>query len=358
MSITTQNNEAKSYHFLDEVVEETVNTATPTTNVDEIDKQKELEKAALEEANKEKEPIVELEEPEKKEPETTTEESEEFSYAPIFQELVDSGLLPESEKEYEDSLDGFKEYFEDGKVALFKEYKESIVDPVAQQFIDFLENGGSRDEFINKVTSLPDYSTFDLSDEETAKNLIRDNLVIQEYDPKDIEELISEYSKIGSLEKHAKVAQKKLIDFANKEIEALTKEQKRIESERIAKLEKEAEDLKASIYESESIAGFKLTNADKDKFYQYLTKPVKQDARGRIYTQSMLDTTEEDKLKMAFFKYKKFDFTDVENKAQSKAVQDIQKQLKKRPDNLSVRTTSQGEQKEEMAIKGMDISWM
>jgi hypothetical protein len=356
MSITTQNSEAKSYHFLDEVVEETVNTANPTTNVDEIDKQKELEKAALEVEMAKEKITVETTDPEKElEP---TEESEEFSYAPIFQELVDSSILPESEKEYEDSLDGFKEYIEDAKEALFKEYKEAIVDPVAQQFIDFLENGGSRDEFINKVTALPDYSTFDLSDEETAKNLIRDNLTIQEYDPKDIEELINEYSEIGSLEKHAKVAQKKLIDFADKEIKALAAEQKRIEAERVAKLEKEAEDLRASIYESESIAGFKLTNADKDKFYQYLTKPVKQDARGRIYTQSMLDTTEEDKIKMAFFKYKKFDFTDVENKAQSKAVQDIQKQLKKRPDNLSFRTTSQGEQKEEMAIKNMDVSWM
>lgn len=356
------NEELRSPHFLDEIIEEVVNTTETKVETKKTEEQQALEKAAqIEQEEKEKQKLEEeankTEEDKDKIEQEPTEESDDFSYVPLFQELVDSNVLLETEKEYEDSVDGLKEWLDDTKRANFQEYKESIVNPIAQQFIDFLESGGSPDEFIQRSSEFPDYANLNLEDEDTAKNVLRDHFSIQGYENQEIEDIINEYSEIGSLQKHAKNAQSKLIKHAEKEIEALTKEQKRVEAERIAKLEKEAEDLKAAIYESDNISGFKLTATDKDKFYQYLTKPVKQDSRGRIYTQSMLDTTEEDKLKMAYFKFRKFDLSEIENKAQSKAVQDLQKQLKKKPDTLSVRTTSQGEQRERAAISDVDMSW-
>lgn len=354
-----QNNKQSDKHFLDSVVEDTTDVIN-TEEVEEIEEENEnLTQEEIEALELEKEQLAEQEaERLRLEQEgSTTQEDDEFSYVPFVQELIDSKILvSDEEKEYEDSVQGFKELVDDNIRFKFEEYKSNIITPTAVKFIEFLENGGSPDEFITNASAIPDYANFNITDPDTAKNLIRDNLTLLGYDDEDIESQISEFEEINSLEKNAKIAQKRLVKYAEEQLEELTKQQKLQEEQRLNSLKEEDESIKKSIYEREDIAGFKLTKTEKDDFYKFITKPIK-DEKGKVTTQYLKEITEEDKIKMAFFKYKKFNFGDVEKKIETKKANELQVQLRKKADKLSGKTSTQ-EQEETTSTKLPDMFWL
>lgn len=350
-------------HFLDAIQDDSF----IDENQQEEDTQfEEKNKLVDDELTKEEQEALELERQQLEEQESdSTQESnnnennqeEELTYEPLFKELVDAGIvIPSSEdKEYDDSLDGIKEIIEDTAKLKFEELKERFINPTTSKFIEFLENGGSPDEFIESTSKLPDYANLDITDEGTAENLVRDNLTLQGYEEEEIDSIISEYKEINTLERHAKTAQRKLVEYKDKQEEELINNQKQVEKNRINNLEKEREDLKKSIYESKQIAGFEPSKAERDRFYDYLTKPIKKE--GRVTTQYIEEITEEDKVKLAFLKFKKFDFSTFENKGKTDTINGIHKMLKVKKDPLSTRNNTQ-EQDEVISIKIPDMPWL
>jgi hypothetical protein len=351
----TQNNSKKVSHFLDELVEET----TTITNVKDKDVSP---NKTLEQEVEETEEVEEIQEEETKTPEETPEEvpteEDDFTYAPLFQDLIDNDLLQVSEegKEYDDTIEGVREAIDDTIKVKFQQYKDSLVNDKSKKFLEYLENGGNPDEFIERTVEFADYESLNIADEEIAKNVIYDSMIVQGFDEEDIKAQIEEFSEIGSLARNAKIAQKKMVKYVEEQTEAILAEQKAKEQERINRLQQEAESFKKMIYDSKDIAGFNLSKAQKDKFLDYMTKPIK-DNTGKVYTQHILETTEEDKLKMALFKFMKFDFKEVEKNVQTKTVNELQMQLKKKTDKITTRNTAQNRENEDN-IKLPDYNWL
>lgn len=362
-------NTTKPKHFLDSIDEFTEDTSivTKTTdnkvsvldneeqNIDE-DQLSEEELEALEEEKLR----LEQEENDNNGEDTDTEQDEEsnvVSFAPFLQELVEGDILivPEN-KEYDDDINGFKELIDDNVLLKHEAFKENLINPTSLKFLEFLEAGGSPDEYIDKASSIPDYAAMDLEDENTLKNLIADHLHIQGYDSEDIDSQLSEFEEIGSLAKHGAIAQKYLIKYAEKELVNITKQQQIAEEQRVANLQKESEELRDTIYKTETIGGFKLTKTQRDQLYDYITKPVKKE-NGKIYTQNLIDDSNETKVALAYYKMKKFNFKDIENKVETKKASELQNQLRKRSDKLLGKNNVTDDREENNTVRGVLKGW-
>jgi hypothetical protein len=343
--MSTQNNKQVK-HFLDSIVEGDITSDVENTEensnliTDELtDEEKEtLELERLELENNDN---LETDEENIDNFDYDYEEVKEFTYAPFAQELVDSEILiiPEEGEHYDDSLDGFKEMVDDTVRFRIDEYKASFTNPTTAKFIEFLENGGSPDEFIDKSSQLPDYANLDITDLDTQKNLIRDSLTLQGHEDDEIEEAINSFEEINSLEKNAKLAQRRLVKYADERLAQIANEQKAKEQEKQERLNSELYNLKKVIFDSTDIAGFKPTKTEREKFYEYMTKPVK-DSKGNVATKYLIDMQEEDKVKMAYYKFRNFSFSDIESKIETKKANDLQKMLKLKGDKINSRNST------------------
>lgn len=361
----------KSKHFLDSVVENTFEEENNITdnnvvneedqeddeNQDEFDQLTEEEKLALEEERKrlENEDEDQNESNEDSVDNVQNQNNDDFTFSPFIQELVDSDVLvmPEG-KDYDDTTEGFKELIEDNAKLKFEDYKNNTLkNPVSIKFIEFLEAGGTPDEFIERASEIPDYANMKLDDEATVKNMIADHLFIQGYEEEDIKTQLEEYEELGSLTKQGTIAQKYLIRYAEKELANITKQQQEAEEQKQTALQLELEELKKDIYEKPEIGGFKLTKTERDNLLNYITKPVKREGN-KVYTQNTLDDSKETKLAIALYKMKKFSFKDIENKIETKKVGELQNQLKKKPDKLSGKNNTNQEENVSTKIQGFD----
>jgi hypothetical protein len=257
-------------------------------------------------------------------------EEETDSYAPFISQLVEEGVLfIDESKEYEDSEAGIKDIINDTVAHKVTEYVNNLPEE-ARGVLEFIQNGGTLEDYL-KVGQGVDYQQIDMDDEDNHKYLLEDYFKLQGLDADEIRDKIETYEDAGILEKEAKLAQKKLIKNQEEEKVRLVEDQKKqAEADRLAAVEEDKK-FQSWILNTEDLGGFKVNKAEREQFLAYLTKPTKA---GK--TQYQLDDTPEERLKMAFFKFKKFDFTDVERKATTKATLNLKKNLDKATDrNMS-----------------------
>lgn len=255
----------------------------------------------------------------------------EPSFTPFVSNLVEEGVLYfDEEKEYEDSPEGFKEIIRDTVTKEVEDWKSSLSER-SLQLVEFIESGGDIENFVEKFSETS-YAEIDLEDESNQKNLVEEYLYATGVDEDEIKEMLQEYEDSGVLEKQAKLAQKFLAKNQEQErqefIERQRQEQERMEFERQAQMEELQNDIINSNFET-----FEIPKSEAKKFLQYLTEPV--DKQGR--TRYMLEDSYEDRIKMAYMKYKKFDFSDVEKKAKTKATIEMKKNLSRFTDSNAKR---------------------
>ena len=274
------------------------------------------------------EPSEEIEKEEEEEliptaPPEELEDEDEASFAPFVSELVDKGVLfIDDQKEYEDSEEGLAEIINDTVSKKVTEYIDNLPEE-AKGILEYIQNGGNVKDYVQASQSV-DFSEIDMEDEDNHKFLVEDYLKLQGLDADEIKEKIETYEDAGILEKEAKSAQKKLIKYQEEQQVKLVEEQrKQAELQRQFELEEEQK-FKSMILDKEDLGGFKLNKVEREKFYDYLTKPTKA---GK--TQYQLEDTVEERLKMAYYKFKGFNFTDIERKATTKATIQLKKSIDK-----------------------------
>ncbi len=277
-------------------------------NPDELDKNKEKEDIDKEDKEEGEEDKKEdsLENEDNQEIKDKVEENDDDSdlFTTFASSLIESDILIALDnKEYESSEEGIKEMFTDTLTLKIDEYKKSKP-KVVQDLIEFTDNGGNPEDFINLITKTS-YKEIDLEDEGNQKLLIREHLESQKIEESEIDDLIAEYEENKTLAKHSKIAHKILLKNEEDEYQATLKQQ---EEQRIIK-EKQIKDndeaFKKRILELKELAGIKLTEKDNKAFYDYLTKPVKKDREGNLYTQYQVDSENTDKrLEQAFYQFK------------------------------------------------------
>lgn len=278
---------------------------------------------------------------EKKEPEVKDENLGVFS---PFMGLINSGILTyDSEKEYDNSEDGIKELIQDNITSGVEAWKNQY-SKEQLEILDYLKNGGRIQEFIPETHDEPDYEKdVDLTNEDHQKYIIQDWLTEQGFEEEEIEKKIAKYEEAGLIEDEAKTAHKRLVNIQKKRIELKIEEDKKARETQKLNAQAKAEEFKKKVLGVTKIAGFDLKPGEAEKLYNYMSKPIKDGKTGL-----QLEYDEESQLKFAYLQMRKFEFKDLETKAETKNTIKLKKILNQGTDpNLKTKGSVGAREEEE-----------
>lgn len=278
-----------------------------------------------------------------KTPEVKTQTSPEGVFAPFMGLIKEGVLIFDESKEYDNSIDGVKDLLQENINKGVDAWKNQYP-PEALEVLEHIKNGGSLRELIQVEQDGPNYeSDVDLTDETHQKYLIEDWLAEQGFEQDEIKTKLEKYEEAGILEDEAKTAHSKLIKLQKKKREQLIENQKQETERRKQEFQTKTEGFKKKVLETKEIAGFQLKSGEEKTLLDYMTRPVKE---GK--TQLQLDYDEETQLKMAYFMMKKFNFKDVEKKAETKATIKLKEAVSRATDpNLKTKGTTVPKDEEE-----------
>lgn len=303
------------------------------TDVDEEDEEEEEEEETQEDSSEET--FEDTSEDEEYEEESDLDgEDEDVTFTPLASFLAERGsLTPVDDKEYEDSVEGLSEMIEDTVESRRQEWLNSL-DPEAVKVLNFINSGGAIKDYVEFERS-NSYSDVDMDEPDNWRLLVEEHMRITGMDDEDIEDYIRDLEDTGMIEKHAAKAQKYLEKRHNElQQEMISRqEQERIQAEE--EYQREQKEFVDTILNGK-VGDFEIPKPERKKFLDYLTEPITSDGK----TQYQMDDNYEDRIKLAYFKFKKFDFSDIEKKAKTKAVIEIKKGMSRFTDSMAKSSTN------------------
>lgn len=279
----------------------------------------------LEEETIEEEIEEEIEEVSEEETEDLDEDIE-FSYKGMLSYLSEQGLVDfEDSEELEDSPELLENAIESTVQGLLENYKESIPE-VGKQFLDYIENGGDPHKFLSSLDQGIDLDNLDLEDITNQKRVIRELLKEQNYSDEEIDEQIKDYEDGLILDKRAKTAANRLKKLHGSKAEKLLAEQAEADRLRQENHEKYIGSIRETITSSESIAGLKISKADKKAFEKYLLE-VDKDGKSQ-YVKDVEKDPMKTQVELAYLKFKNYDFDSAKKQGGSEATRRINRMIK------------------------------
>lgn len=204
-----------------------------------------------------------------------TEDTEVSPYRAWAEDLANKGLLAYDPDNFEDSEEGLTKAFEDTVISQIEAYKESLPD-VFNRMLEYYEAGGDLRQFSKIYFEGMDWSNYDLANENSQKTVIREALSMSGESKEDIDEMINEWSDLGTLEKHAKRNLTKL-QRAQEEYKAeMVEYQKQQQAAQAEANRKHWESFRQDLFSKDNIKGFKLTPKQKEDMWRFITVPDKR----------------------------------------------------------------------------------
>lgn len=345
----------------------------PILKQEESEEDTKLEEEEVEDKKKE----VKVETKEESNEESDEDEDSELSPFNTFASiLIEDGVLAprlneagELIEDYEDSEEGLKKMVEhtiEDKVNTFKEELNSLVinntvGATVGDLVKFIEDGGDPKEFFANLETV-DLEDVDLDIVDNQKLLISQKLELEGAEKDEIEELLEEYELAGTLAKQAKLAHRVLIKNEQAEFERLKQQQEEQRQKELELEKKQAEEFKAKIFSLNQIGNIPVTEKEKAKFYDYITKPVKKTSKGELLTQYEIDSSDDKRLEMAFVLFKG-GVGAIEKSAKTKNSLDLKMALSKSKDSMLRNSQSSESEQEEIKNKKEskiyvpDINW-
>ena len=272
-------------------------------------------------------------------------EAVEVDLKNVFQTLVDDEvLLYDEDKEYDLSVDGFKEVIRDtttkAKSQALLEYKEKL-DTEGKDLLEILESGGSVEDYLNNKNEV-NFSDVPLIRDgepivQNQKYIVQDWYKVQGYTDEEIKEKLADLETSDLLEKEAKFSKNKLVQWQDKRREEQKAERAEAAKKEQERSAKEAEEFKNMVLNLEDVAGFKLTPKDRTKLYDYVTVKNKD---GK--TQFEADDTDQNRMLYAFFAMSGFNKEKLSKEVATKAAIKLKKTLSNHRDtNANPRNSEQ-----------------
>jgi hypothetical protein len=252
-------------------------------------------------------------------------EEDEPSFSPFIETLEESGLLYlDPDKDYDDSYEGFQEIINDTINAKFSEQLESL-SPTARRLLEVEMNGGDINEAFEMFNSF-DYSQVNVEDPDIQTELVREyyQAINPRWSDEKITQKIEMLSSTDDLLDEAKDAQEFFVEKTEQEQQAYLERTQMAREEAEQAYYAEMEEYENLIDSNDAFFGLPFSSKkEKEDFKRYVFE-VGDDG----LTQAQRD--DEDKvvrLSKEFHKFKKFNYSDVEKRAKTKAVVDMKKQL-------------------------------
>ena len=140
-----------------------------------------------------------------------------------------------------------------------------------QELLDFTQNGGTPKQFMDVYYGNHSWENFSIDSEESQKAVVRESLRLAGDTEEDINDMITEWTDNGTLEKRAKSAlpkvQKNELIQKTQIVEAQKQYAERVKEEQKATWE----NFKKDLFSREEVKGFKLTPKLKEKVWDHLT---------------------------------------------------------------------------------------
>ena len=320
----------------------------------------EIEKnlAGIEEEKKEdKEKVEEVEAKEETKVEETEEKDEAddvetvdpaYSFKAIGEYLKAEGVIDvDGFDELEDSPEVLSYIVEKSVSKGVDRYKESLP-PLVSQLVDYLENGGDETKFLETLQKPLDLKSIDLEVESNQELVVREYLKSLEYDVEDIDELIETYKDSLVLEKQSNIAMKKLNVSDSKRTEQLVKEQAEEAKENQKKVDEYIEKVKGTVNNTKQLAGLNIEDTEKNTFIDYMLKRSPKSGLTK-YQEELNEDYVKNSVELAYLKFKKYDFSKIEKKAQSQAAKDLK-------NKVFGKTEGAPKGKTQSAAEGVDFS--
>lgn len=269
--------------------------------------------------------------------------------------LATEGILDlDDDDEFEDSKEGLVEAVQ---LHIKKEQEkfEANLPEEEKELLMFIKNGGTAKDFLETKNEI-DYSDIDLEgDTEDVQrnkfNIVIDHLVSIGYEYEEAVDQAKSTLEAGNLDKQAKIAQKKLIEFSKKSNEQKIESLKAEKAKKLEEQAKQQEDYKKTVLSTRSLKGFEIKEKEAQNLYDFITKVDKQ---GVTPLQKVM--TEENKLTFAWLLMNGFDLKKLEQKATTEVTQKIKQKLGAHRDVL-VKPKVITKQEEEQGKSKLKIHW-
>lgn len=256
---------------------------------------------------------------------------DEYSFKALAGFLSEEGIIDfEDSDDLEDKPELLIESVKSTIAKEIQAYKEAL-SAKGKGIVEYLEKGGDIDNYLAQVQKPFDFAKVDLTSERDQELVVRENLKLQGYDPSEIDESIQDYKDSLILDKQAKLADKQVKKFYEKQEEAILQAQEQEQAQRLEQYQTYVSTLHNTIDTSESIAGLQVDGKDKLAFKQYL---LAKDKEGyTAYERDLAENPVKTQLELAYLKFKKYDFTKAAKAGETAATQRIKNIFKQSETN-------------------------
>ena len=260
----------------------------------------------------------------------------------ITQHFADKGALtgfdPESIMDMDDE-EAFETAISSTVEAKIKEYKDSIPEE-ARYLLEYLENGGDPRAYADMMAR-PDYAKLDIKAENNQKRVIRDYLsAATRLTPEQIERKIERYVDTDTLESEATDALEELKFAQEQEREYMLKQQAAQKEAAQKSYDEYLTKLKADINTKKDIGGFSISEPQKAKLYEHMTRPVTKDGKTQLILNSEKDP--DIMLKYAYLDMIGWDINKLTKFVETKVTKSLKDKLKSGDTITKIKGSSSG----------------
>lgn len=288
---------------------------------------KALEKVVEKQSKASKTKVEELE---TEETDLDTEEEptdEGAGFKPALTHLSEKGILDFNDSDIEDSEEGFEKAITQTIDKRFEKLLHNKLGEEGLALLNFVENGGNPKQFIEAYYNDASWEDYSIEDNEAAQKIvIRESLRADDYEPEEIEDMISEFTDNGTLEKRAKTHLNKLqkLEATNKK-QLIELQKNKAEQDKAAE-KKYWEDFKSNILNKDEIKGFKLTPKVKENLVNFFTVTDKK--TGKTGYQKAVESDSDAALLFGLQAMNNFDISKLEKQVVTKAASKLNSIMK------------------------------
>tara|TARA_R100000654_G_scaffold784_4_gene3036 strand:- start:584 stop:1708 length:1125 start_codon:yes stop_codon:yes gene_type:complete len=300
----------------EEVVEETQEESVPEQETTDEETVEEVKEEQTEEAEQ---PVAE-----------NTESDETDSEPSIVSTLIER-LGYDIQGEFSDDYDGIVGVTKEAATKMAEEQFQQVFSafPDIQEYLNYRVSGGDPDKYFEVAAKEIDFSKLEVNEKDVGmqRKILETFLTSQGYEPEEVTDTIQDYEDAKILYKNAGRAVKKLAVAQASAKETLLKQQQE-EAKVVAQQTKETWNNINQIVNKGKLKDFTIPEADKKKFYNWMSVPVDQQGRSqRIIDREKLD--QESILAMEYLMYKGLDLSKLINtKATTRQAVNLKAKLK------------------------------
>ena len=337
--------------LIDGGIEDTVETIDDSVEEKPIESEEpkeEIEKTSLdadveakkEEGERQEQVLAETEIPQspegnltRKPSEPTKEETEgtEVDDSVVGQVLSSLGYETEDSK-YDDTAEGLTQMTKDVGSQMAEEQLDRLFEqyPLVGQHLSYVMNGGESQNFMAANDPREDFSRVKINEKDirSQKYVLSEYFRAKGHDDKFIGDLLDDYQDGGKLFNKAQTAHKELVNMQDQYKRQLVEEQQAYQQQSIQEQQQFWDGVYDTIDQSKEFQGITVPDREKNKFFDYLSKPVTKEGytqRDVDYGQAEMDV----KLAMDYLMFKGFNLDKlITTKARTKSTQTLKDRIK------------------------------